>query len=186
MNDAAPPPMDPDTSEADARQLDLARAQGDAYGKALHHMTTKVAHDGGEQASGNYLIGYAIEDAEGMYAWSDGELQWQKPGADNLHVEVAVRDGADGRFLPSVRVTVTLVDPDGAEVGTHEQPLLWHPMIYHYGRNWHVPTDGEYTMRVRVEPPTFMRHDEVNGRRFTEPAEVEFTGVKVARGGSTS
>jgi len=26
-----------------------------------------------------------------------------------------------------------------------------------------------------------MRHDEVNGWRFTEPVEVEFTGVKVER-----
>ena len=67
-------------------------------------------------------------------------------------------------------------------MGTHEQSLLWHPMIYHYGRNWTVPSDGEYTLRVHVDPPTFMRHDEVNGRRFTEPADVEFEGVKVERG----
>jgi uncharacterized protein involved in high-affinity Fe2+ transport len=55
-------------------------------------------------------------------------------------------------------------------------------MIYHYGHNWVVSADGEYTLRVRVEPPTFTRHDEVNGRRFTEPVEVEFTGVQVERG----
>ena len=48
--------------------------------------------------------------------------------------------------------------------------------------NWTVPADGEYPLRVRVEPPTFMRHDEVNGRRFTEPVDVEFRGVKVERG----
>ena len=176
------PPMDPNTSEADARQLELARKQGDAYGAALRHMTGEVAHDGGEQEAGHYRIGYAIEEAEGMYEWRDGELVWREPGEDNLHVEVAVRDAADGRFVPSVKVTATLVDPDGNEVGTHEHPLLWHPMLYHYGRNWQVPADGEYTLRVRVEPPTFMRHDEVNGCRFREPAEVEFTGVKVARG----
>ena len=64
----------------------------------------------------------------------------------------------------------------------HEQPLLWHPMIYHYGRNLTVPADGEYTLRFRVEPPTFMRHYEVNGQRFTELAEVEFSGVKAERG----
>jgi hypothetical protein len=27
-----------------------------------------------------------------------------------------------------------------------------------------------------------MRHDEVNGKCFTDPVEVEFTGVKVQRG----
>ena len=182
MGEQTRPPMDPNTSEATQKQLDLAREQGEAYGRALTYMTGTVAHDGGEQEAGDYLIGYAIEEAEGMYEWTDGSLVWRDPGEENLHVEVAVRDAGDGRFVPGVKVIATLVDPDGNEVGTHEQPLLWHPMIYHYGRNWVVPSDGEYTLRVRVEPPTFMRHDEVNGRRFVEPVEVEFEKVKVERG----
>ena len=176
------PPMDPNTSEADARQLELARSQGDAYGKAVEHMATQVADDGGEQEAGDYRIGYAIEEAEGMYEFDDGELRWREPDGENLHVEITVRDRADGRFVPGVRVLATLVAPDGEEVGTHEQPLLWHPMIYHYGRNWTVPADGEYTLRVHVDPPAFMRHDEVNGRRFAEPVDVEFAGVQVERG----
>lgn len=174
--------MDPNTSEATAEQLDLARAQGRAYGRALEYMTGTVAQDGREQRAGDYLVGYAVEKAEGMYAWVDGALVWRDPGEANLHVEVAVRDAGDGRFVPGVRVLATLLDPQGTEVGTHEQPLLWHPMIYHYGRNWTVPSDGAYTLRVRIEPPTFMRHDEINGRRFVAPVEVEFRGVKVERG----
>ncbi len=176
------PPMDPNTSEATAEQLDFAREQGEAYGRALAYMIGTVAHDGGEQQAGDYLIGYAVEEAEGMYEWVDDGLVWRYPGENNLHAEVSVRDGGDGRFVPGVRVIATLLDPRGEEVGTHEQPLLWHPMIYHYGRNWAVPSDGEYTLRVRVEPPTFMRHDEVNGRRFVEPVEVEFPNVNVQRG----
>ena len=110
-------------------------------------------------------------------SWSGAD-----PGEQNVHVEVAVRDASDGRFVPGVRVIATLVDPYGHEVGTHEQPLLWHPMIYHYGRTWTVPVDGLSTLRVRVEPPTFTRHDEVNGQRFAEPVEVEFRNVQVQRG----
>jgi hypothetical protein len=176
------PPMDPNTSEADAKQLELARSQGDAYGQAVEHMATQVADDGGEQEAGDYRIGYAIEEAEGMYEFDDGELRWREPDGENLHLEITVRDRADGRFVPGVRVLATLVAPDGEQVGTHEQPLLWHPMIYHYGRNWTVPADGEYTLRVHVDPPAFMRHDEVNGRRFVEPVDVEFAGVEVERG----
>lgn len=174
--------MDSDTSEADDQQLQLAREQGDAYGRALEHMTQQVAHDGGEQQAGHFLVGYAVEEAEGMYGWSDGQLEWREPGDENLHLEVSVRDAADGRFVPGVKVVATLLAPDGSEVGTHEQPLLWHPMLYHYGRNWTVPTDGTYTLRVRVEPPTFMRHDEVNGKRFTEAVDVTFDKVQVQRG----
>lgn len=176
------PPMDPDTSEADEIQLDLARRQGDAYAEAVNHMVEQVAQTGGQQQAGDYLIGFAIEEAEGMYAFTDGELMWQEPDEENLHVEVVVRDAGDGRFVPGCTVTVTLVDRDGTEVGTHGQPLLWHPMIYHYGRNWVVPGDGAYTVRVHVAPPRFMRHDEVNGRRFTDEVTVEFPDVAVTTG----
>ncbi len=182
LGDSSGPPMDAHTSEATQPQLDRAKAQGDAYGEALEYMTGTVAHDGGQQRSGDYLVGYAVEEAEGMYEWVDGELAWREPGEENLHLEVVVRDAGDGRFIPCLGVTATLLDPEGNEVGTHEQPMLWHPMIYHYGRNWTVPVDGPYTLRVRVEPPTFMRHDEVNGLRFTRPADVEFTDVQVQRG----
>lgn len=107
---------------------------------------------------------------------------WHDPDGENLPVEIAVCDASDGRFVPGATVTGTLVDPDGNEVGTHEHPMLWHPMLYHYGRNWTVPADGYYTLHVRVDPPTFMCHDEINGRRFAEPVETTFKNVKVQRG----
>ncbi len=174
--------MDPTSSEADAVQLDLARKQGAAYRAALDHMVENVAHDGGTQPADQYLVGYAIEEAEGMYMWEDGELVWHDPGEENLHVEIVVCDASDGRFVPGLKVTGTLVDPDGNEVGTHVHELLWHPMLYHYGRNWKVPSDGEYRLRVDIEPPTFMRHDEINGCRWTAPVQTVFSGVRVQRG----
>lgn len=174
--------MDPNTSEADRTQLDMARAQGDAYGRALEHMATKVAEDGATQEQGDYLVGYAVEEAEGMYEWVGGELTWREPESENLHLEVSVRDRADGRFVPALRVNATLTAPGGESVGPVELPLLWHPMIYHYGRNLELPADGDYTVTVHIDPPTFMRHDEVNGRRFAQPVDVEFRNVKVERG----
>lgn len=74
------------------------------------------------------------------------------------------------------------MDPGGNEVGTHEQPFLWHPMIYHYGRSLTAPR-GRHLQPARPRRAcAFMRHDEINGKRFTEPEEVEFSGVKVKRG----
>lgn len=177
-----PPPMDPTSSEADATQLALARDQGAAYRRALEHMVEHVAHDGGMQPAGQYLVAYAIEEAEGMFMWEDGGLVWHDPEEENLHVEIAVCDASDGRFIPGLTVTATLVGPDGEEVGTHEHPLLWHPMILHYGRNWKAPADGTYTLKVHIEPPTFMRHDEINGRRYEHPVDTVFKGVAVKRG----
>jgi hypothetical protein len=178
------PPMDPRSDEADERQLGLAREQGRAYGRALAHMVTDVAEDGGEERAGPYLVGYAVEEAEGMYTWTEGELVWREPAAENLHVEIAVRDAADGRFVPELDIEATLIDPDGGEHGPHRLPLLWHPMIYHYGRNWSVPCDGTYRLRVHVHAPRFARHDEINGKRFMEPVELEFGDVEIATGRS--
>lgn len=58
------PPMEPDSSEATDRQLELALAQGEAYRTALEHMANDVADAGGTQRAGEYLVGYAIEEAE--------------------------------------------------------------------------------------------------------------------------
>ena len=175
------PPAKP-SGEATEKQLQMARDQGDTLQRALEHMTGEVADDGGEQAAGDYIVGYAVEEAEGMYHLQDGELVWQNPEEENAHVEVSVRDGADGRFIPGLEVYATLVDENGNEVGTHQQQFLWHPWLYHYGRNWQVPGDGRYTMRVRIETPDFPRHDKENGKRFAEPVEVEFEGVKIETG----
>ncbi len=175
------PPM-VSSDEANERQLEMARAQGEAYQHALNHMATKEAHDGGEQPAGDYIVAYAVESAEGMYALNDGKLEWQAPTSENVHVEVSVRDAADNRFIPGLNVFATLIDPDGNTIATHQQPFLWHPWLYHYGRNWEVPGDGEYTLRVRIDPPTFMRHDSKNGLRYTDRVEVEFKNVKIETG----
>lgn len=176
------PPMDPSSKEASPAQLEAARAEGEAFGNAVRLMVDKVADTGGKQRGGDYEIGFALEKAEGMYELSDGELRWLEPDEENLHVEVVVRDGADGRFVPGLDGSVTLTAEDGTDVGTHRQPFLWHPMLYHYGRNWKVPGDGRYTLKVRVEPAPFMRHDRKNGRRYAGPVEVTFRDVEVNTG----
>jgi hypothetical protein len=45
-------------------------------------------------------------------------------------------------------------------------------MIYRCGRDLTAPSGGEYAPRVHVDPPTFMRHDEANGKRFLEPVPL--------------
>jgi hypothetical protein len=172
------PPMR-ESEESDDSQLDLARVQGEALQQALDAMNEESDSGVLTQRAGDYEIGVAVEEAEGMWTPEAGRLVWRNPERENCHVEVCVRDAADGRFVPGLEVGVTLIGPDGDELGTHEQPFLWHPWLFHYGRNWEVPEGGEYGIRVRVEPPSFMRHDHANGRRYLEPAEVEFAGVPI-------
>ena len=174
------PPMR-SSDEANQSQLQLAREQGLAFERAVKYMTQQEAH-GDEIAAGDYRIGYAVEEAEGMYTVQDGRLVWQEPQAENAHVEVVVCDRADGRFIPGLTVYATLLDAHGQEIGTHQQPFLWHPWLYHYGRNWQVPGAGEYTLHIRVEPPQFPRHDKTNGQRYTQPVTATFSGVRIQPG----
>ena len=91
------PPMEK-SGEAKPEQLDLAREQGRAYEHALMEMTQKEAH-GQQKQVDEYLVGVAVEHAEGTWQRVDGDLEWKLPDRENAHLEVAVRDAADGRFF---------------------------------------------------------------------------------------
>jgi Fe2+ transport protein len=166
------PPMKA-SAESTAEQLRCAREQGQIYGDALQAMNEESGAQ--RQWAGEYEVAVVVEKAEGLWEMADGELQWHEPTSENAHVEVAVRDAADGRFIPGLDVVVDIETANGRPVGTHQQPFLWHPWIYHYGRNWQVPGEGDYRIRVQIAPPTFSRHDHKNGNRYARPVEATFT-----------
>lgn len=171
------------TDEASAEGLRLAKEAGDAYAKMVDYFITNVATSGAKQTVGEYIIGVAAEHAEPLYEVAGGQLHLAEPPAGaNAHLEVVVQDGADKRFIPALTIHVTLIDDQGTEVGTHHLPFLWHPTMYHYGRNIHVPKDGTYTMRVGIELPTFARHDKTNGKRYTAPVTAEFPNIQITTG----
>lgn len=171
------------SEEAPPEGLRHGKAQGQALADALNFMVTEVAQTGAETRVGDYLVSFAVEEAEGMYQrTSNGSLEFQEPDEENLHVEVGVRDADDGRFVPGLDIEATLIDADGNEVGTHKQPFVWHPWIHHYGRNWTVPGPGRYDLRVRIAAPDFPRHDEENGNRYAEAVTVEFKGIDIETG----
>ena len=60
------PPVEPGSSEVTGRRLERAAAQGETSGKALDHTVQDVAKTGG-----THQVGYATEDAEGMYHLQD-------------------------------------------------------------------------------------------------------------------
>jgi hypothetical protein len=165
------------SNEANPEQLRVALEQGDAYG---HAMQVMAREEGALMArAGELLVAFVHEQAEGMYAPAGfgGPLEWREAPQDaNAHLEVAVADGADGRFVPDLRVTVTLLAGED-EIFTYRAPFLWHPFLHHYGFNARVPGQGPFNVRIRIEPPDWMRHDYVNGRRYADPVEVTFADV---------
>lgn len=118
-----------------------------------------------------YLI---AEKAEGLYTFQDGKLAWTEPGDNNAHLEVAPRDEGDGRFVPGLDVSIFLKTASGDDVGEEAIPFVWHPWLYHYGKNWKVPGEETYHATVKIAPFKYDRHDQTNGNRHADPAEVAF------------
>ncbi len=167
------------TSEAvDQRHLDLARAEGEAYQRSLRHVVEDVAHTGALRDVGDYVVGIAQEEAEGLYQLRDGSLEFVEPAAENCHLAVAVADAADGRFVPHLSVTAEL-STDGDAIGPVDVPYVWHPGLHHYGTNLTLPGDGTYDVRIGIEPAAFPRRDRENGDRYADAVEVVFEDVDV-------
>lgn len=171
------------SDEADKRQLAMAREEGAAYQKSLSYMVDEVADNGGRKEIGDYIVAFAQERAEGMYHLkSEGRLEWREPDDENCHLEVSVSDAADHRFIPYLEIEATLTPADGKPVGPFKVPFVWHPGLYHYGTNIKVPGDNKYDLHIKIAPPAFMRHDEVNGRRYADAVETKFSQVQIKTG----
>jgi hypothetical protein len=117
-----------------------------------------------------------------MYQHGDDGLVWREAAPEaNAHVEVAVSDAADGRFIPQLKVHLDAWDGD-RNVLCGDMPFLWHPFLHHYGANAMLPGHGPYDVTVHIEPPGFMRHDPINGRRYAEPVTARFERVQFKLG----
>lgn len=171
------------TDEATQEGLQLVQEVGDAYRRSVQHFISKVAQVGDIRDVGDMTIGVAAEEAEPLFHLIGGTLQLKEPpeGA-NAHLEVVVMDRADGRFIPGLHVEATLSGDEG-EVGTFVLPFLWHPTMYHYGTNVRIPRPGAtYSLAVAIEPPTFHRHDKVNGKRYATAVSARFDGLAIKGG----
>jgi hypothetical protein len=178
----------PERSGHEGAQVEwhLAREQGDAYGDALQHATHLAAGDSGECRTGDYWITYLLDSPRRIYTWAEGKPVWHEPEGADLYVGIAVRHATDGRFIPAMRVGVTLLDEGERVVGAGEHSLVWDPLAHQYGRNWHVEGEGPHSMRVRVEPPIRAQAGSDEGM---PPIEVEFSGLdltlrRASRGGA--
>lgn len=159
-----------------------AKQQGDAYTQALAMMKQMDVHC--ETETAEYIITLACEKAEGMYqVQPEGDLQWQIPREhENAHLEIVVRDKEDHRFIPQLAIHISLVTNKGNEVVSKDLPFLWHPFLYHYGADVHIPEAGEYIAHVTIKQPEFGRHDEDKGRRYMETITIALPPVTIHTG----
>lgn len=142
----------------------------------------EIEEAGGEQEVGAYRVGYIVEPAEG---WWDGDptvLQWRGPsGAETNHIEILPFEAESGLLVPDMRIELTILDEAGEVV--ESKPLaLYRGEFYNYTNNFSLTSNGVYTLRAKLNPPDFRRHDagEAEGKVFTEPVTVEFENVQIS------
>ena len=117
------------SDEATEKQLEMAAQQGETYKAALTHMAEEVADVGATKRVGDYVVAFAAENAEGMYEMHDGELTWQAPDEENVHIEITACDGADGRFVPGGFVHATCAESYFGTPELQERVLHFSPAL---------------------------------------------------------
>lgn len=168
------------------KEQGLASGIGHAYKNALKEMFRRSSA-GKDTVSGDYLVAFADEYAEAYWYYNKNKkltymVSQVQSSATNAHVEVAICDAKTGRFMHDLTVSTTLYYKDG-ELGTGDEPFMWHPWLYHYGANWRVPRSGrQYRLHVEAQPPVHRRYGRVFGRQFTRPAVADFSGVLIRTG----
>lgn len=172
-------------TEAEEGESDLAAGQASALRRTLVNMY-KTAIGGKDQRVGDYIVANANEYSEAYWYFDTGHFvlatEMENSAARNSHVEVAVMDAETGRFVPGLRVQATLTDANGREVGSHAEPLMWHPWLWHYGENWRIPHNGRYRVHVHFDAPDFARYGRKAGHIMGEPVDCDFPGQKLISG----
>jgi hypothetical protein len=136
----------------------------------------------GHKINGGYLIAFSTEYARNLSFPSKGRPRWQSLKKENAHIGIAVHDEKDLHFIVGLTVTVSVMDSNGNDIGTKIHPLLLRPGLYHYGVNWVLPGDGEYTIHVKIETPETMLYNEENNTRYLTSNEVNFFHVNIKTG----
>ena len=136
--------------------------------------------NGAETVSGDYRISVVVRPERGYWEVRAGALRFvgsQQSVGPVVHVAVAIRDRATGRFIPGLRVRATLLDARRREIDTYAMPFMWHPWSNEYGLTIADPGPGRFTMRIRAEAPSFRRYGSSALRKFNRPIDAEVRGL---------
>jgi len=104
----------------------------------------------------------------------NGESLSETPRSGNIHAMATVWDSETGRVVPETGLSLE-IQRDGELVSQEViYPMLSQRMGYHYGGNFGLDGDGEYTARISIGavPDAIELTGDYAGR-FREPASAE-------------
>jgi hypothetical protein len=91
---------------------------------------------------------------------------------DDVHLMSSVWDPETGTVLPEAGLSVEIVREDSLVSQETIYPMLSQPMGFHYGGNFGLDGDGEYTVRLSIGGVGTRRTGAFQGK-FGQPATVE-------------
>jgi hypothetical protein len=144
-------------------------------------LAEEIAGRGGSTTSGEWTISYIVEAAEPWFEGHAGHHQaFREPEAgETHHIEIIPTETATGRIVPDVPITLEVVGADG-KVVDKQKLNFYYSTFFHYANNFHVPENGDYTLRAILGVPTFNRHgDPAEGPKLAKGATVEISGVSL-------
>lgn len=175
------PPFQP-SGGATSAELQYAVAQGKAVQREIAWVERERAVASGEAAAGEYLVDYLITPVDDYYYLEDSvailPAHHTTVVAGSAHVAIVVRDAADGRMVQGLNVRASL-ESGNDEIVSSQLPFGWHPVLNRYGENMVLPR-GAFTLIVHIARPTYSRHDNINGDRFTDDVTAKFENVTVS------
>ncbi|GAO12910.1 iron transporter [Streptomyces lydicamycinicus] len=146
-------------------------------------LAAEIAARGGKTRVGDYNVGYIVEAAEPWFHaehGTHGKQVHRAPAKDETHhIEIIPMEAKTGRIVPDVPITLEVVDKDGKVVQAKELNF-YYSEFFHYANNFSIPKAGKYTLRAKLDTPTFLRHG-ASGEKpaLSEGATATFRNVEL-------
>lgn len=141
----------------------------------------EIRVEGGETTSGEWRIGYIVEPAEPWHETVGGGRSFREPApGETHHIEIVPFESATGRIVPDVPIRLEVLDGMGTVVDARALNF-YYAEFFHYANNFAIPAPGRYTLRARLDAPTFPRHGEPGEQPpLSTGVTVEFRDVELA------
>ena len=141
----------------------------------------EIRAEGGETTSGEWRIGYIVEPAEPWHEFTgSGHAFREAATGETHHIEIVPFEKATGRIIPDVPIRLEVLDGSGKVVEA-KSLNFYYAEFFHYANNFSIPAPGRYTLRAKLDAPTFPRHGEsTDTPPLSSGVTVEFRNVELA------
>ncbi|WP_049906722.1 DUF7350 domain-containing protein [Halorubrum tebenquichense] len=127
----------------------------------------------GTGKQGDYAFGLMYSYAHRFWNVNgDSVSKTEIQNGDDVHLMATVWDPETMTVLPETGLSVEIYRDDSLVSQEAIYPMLSQPMGFHYGANFGLDGDGEYTVRLSVGALPTRRSGAFQGR-FSEPTTVE-------------